>query len=55
MSTIKFHLKSFLKETFKSFLQRPRLKETLWQKKFPLAAFHPKVSLSMKSLKVSLI
>ena len=35
MSTIKFHLKSFLKETFKSFLKRPLLKETLRQKKFP--------------------
>ena len=48
MSTVKYHLKSFLKETFKSFLKRPPLKETLRHKKFPKAAFHPKVSLSMK-------
>ena len=34
-STIKFHWKSFLKETFESFLKRPPLKETLRQKKFP--------------------
>ena len=33
-STVKFHLKSFLKETFESFLKQPLLKETLWQEKF---------------------
>ena len=38
----KISLKSFLKETFKSFLKRPPLKETLQQKKVSLSSIPSK-------------